>query len=50
MQIFVYGDSFKSCLIAIVVPNFAMVQEALKNRGKLIDINNNDELRVDQVI
>ncbi|UXI14985.1 hypothetical protein NH340_JMT00928 [Sarcoptes scabiei] len=47
MQIFVYGDSFKSCLIAIVVPNFAMVQEALKNRGKLIDINNNDELRVD---
>ncbi|KPM04318.1 long-chain-fatty-acid-CoA ligase 5-like protein [Sarcoptes scabiei] len=50
MQIFVYGDSFKSCLIAIVVPNFAMVQEALKNRGKLIDINNNDELRVDQDI
>lgn len=49
IQIFVYGDSYKSCLVAIVVPNFALIQEVFKTRGKVIDINNNDELRENKV-
>ncbi|XP_075678436.1 long-chain-fatty-acid--CoA ligase 5-like [Dermatophagoides pteronyssinus] len=49
-QIFVYGDSYKSCLIAIVVPNLALIQEVFKTRGKMIDFNNNDELRENKEI
>lgn len=49
MQIFVYGDSYKSCLIAVVVPNLALIQEVFKTRGKILDLNNNDELRANKV-
>nr|XP_046919477.1 long-chain-fatty-acid--CoA ligase 5-like [Dermatophagoides farinae]XP_046919478.1 long-chain-fatty-acid--CoA ligase 5-like [Dermatophagoides farinae] len=50
MQIFVYGDSYKSCLIAVVVPNLALIQEVFKTRGKILDLNNNDELRANKEI
>lgn len=51
LQIFIYGDSYKSCLIGIIVPNFVLIQETLRKQGKSIDIdfNNNDQLRDNQV-
>lgn len=46
LQIFVYGDSYKSCLVGIVVPNFPLIQESFKKKS-VADINfeNNDVLR-----
>lgn len=47
LQIFVYGDSYKSNLVGFVVPNFPLVQEALKKKGITLDIDfeNNEQLR-----
>lgn len=51
LQIFVYGDSYKSCLVGIVVPNLVLIQESFKKLGKgqEIDFNNNDQLRNSKV-
>lgn len=51
LQIFVYGNSYKSCLVAIVVPNLLLIQENFKKLGKgeQIDFNHNDELRNSKV-
>ncbi|XP_017478681.1 PREDICTED: long-chain-fatty-acid--CoA ligase 5-like [Rhagoletis zephyria] len=47
LQIFVYGDSYKSNLVGFVVPNFPLVQEAFKKKGITVDVDfeNNNQLR-----
>lgn len=47
VQVFVYGDSFKSCLVGIVIPNFALIKE--KMPGEDINLDNNEELRSNAV-
>ena len=51
LQIFVYGDSYKSYLVGIVVPNFPLICELLKNKpiGKNIDFDKTETLRFNPV-
>lgn len=42
LQIFVYGDSYKSCLVGIVVPNFPLVQELLRKKNPQLQLDFDD--------